>query len=79
MLAGGRAVDGPGFYYQPTVLDQVTADMPVLAEEVFGPAVPLVRPSDADDAVRLANDTGFGLGSNIWTADLERGEAVAAG
>jgi succinate-semialdehyde dehydrogenase / glutarate-semialdehyde dehydrogenase len=77
VLAGGRAVDGPGFYYQPTVLDQVTADMPVLAEEVFGPAVPLVRASDVDDAVRLANHTRFGLGSNVWTADLERGAAVA--
>jgi succinate-semialdehyde dehydrogenase/glutarate-semialdehyde dehydrogenase len=78
VLTGGRAVDGPGFYYQPTVLDQVTADMPVLAEEVFGPAVPLVRASDVDDAVRLANRTPFGLGSNVWTADLERGAAVAA-
>ena len=77
VLTGGRAVDGPGFYYQPTVLDQVTADMPVLAEEVFGPAVPLVRASDVDDAVRLANHTRFGLGSNVWTADLERGAAVA--
>jgi succinate-semialdehyde dehydrogenase/glutarate-semialdehyde dehydrogenase len=78
VLTGGRAVDGPGFYYQPTVLDQVTADMPVLAEEVFGPAVPLVRAGDVDDAVRLANRTRFGLGSNVWTADLERGAAVAA-
>jgi succinate-semialdehyde dehydrogenase/glutarate-semialdehyde dehydrogenase len=78
VLAGGQAVDGPGFFYQPTVLDQVTPDMPVLAEEVFGPAVPLVRARDADDAVRLANDTEFGLGSNIWTADLERGEALAS-
>ena len=77
VLAGGRAFDGPGFYYQPTVLDQVTADMPVLAEEVFGPAVPLVRANNADDAIRLANHTRFGLGSNVWTADLERGEAIA--
>jgi succinate-semialdehyde dehydrogenase/glutarate-semialdehyde dehydrogenase len=77
VLAGGAPVDGPGFFYQPTVLDQVTADMPVLAEEVFGPAVPLVRARDADDAVRLANDTRFGLGSNVWTADLARGEAIA--
>jgi succinate-semialdehyde dehydrogenase / glutarate-semialdehyde dehydrogenase len=77
VLAGGRVVDGPGFFYQPTVLDQVTADMPVLAQEVFGPAVPLVRVRDADDAVRVANDTPFGLGSNVWTADLERGAAIA--
>jgi succinate-semialdehyde dehydrogenase/glutarate-semialdehyde dehydrogenase len=78
VLAGGHPVEGPGFFYQPTVLDQLTAGMPVLAEEVFGPAVPLVRARDADDAVRLANDTRFGLGSNIWTADVERGIAIAA-
>ncbi|HVT69450.1 MAG TPA: NAD-dependent succinate-semialdehyde dehydrogenase [Trebonia sp.] len=78
VLAGGHPVEGPGFFYQPTVLDQLTAGMPVLAEEVFGPAVPLIRARDADDAVRLANDTRFGLGSNIWTADVERGIALAA-
>jgi succinate-semialdehyde dehydrogenase/glutarate-semialdehyde dehydrogenase len=78
VLAGGQAPDRPGFYYAPTVLDQVTADMPVLAEEVFGPAVPLVLARDADHAVELANDTRFGLGSNVWTGDLERGAAIAA-
>jgi acyl-CoA reductase-like NAD-dependent aldehyde dehydrogenase len=77
VLAGGRAADGPGFYYPPTVLDQVTAGMPILAEEVFGPAVPLIRARDADHAVRLANHTRYGLGSNIWTADLQRGAAIA--
>jgi succinate-semialdehyde dehydrogenase/glutarate-semialdehyde dehydrogenase len=78
VLAGGQVPDGPGFYYQPTVLADVTPDMPVLAEEVFGPAVPLVRARDADHAVELANDTRFGLGSNLWTGDLERGAAIAA-
>jgi succinate-semialdehyde dehydrogenase/glutarate-semialdehyde dehydrogenase len=77
VLAGGRAVHGSGFYYEPTVLDQVTADMPVLVEEVFGPAVPLVRANDVDEAVRLANQTRFGLGGNVWTSDLERGAAIA--
>jgi succinate-semialdehyde dehydrogenase / glutarate-semialdehyde dehydrogenase len=77
VLAGGRAPDRPGFYYEPTVLDQVSAAMPVLTEEVFGPAVPLIRAVDADDAVRLANDTRFGLGSNVWTSDLARGEEIA--
>jgi acyl-CoA reductase-like NAD-dependent aldehyde dehydrogenase len=77
VLAGGRAPDRPGFYYEPTVLDQVSAAMPVLSEEVFGPAVPVVRAADADAAVRLANETRFGLGSNIWTSDLERGQELA--
>ncbi len=77
VLTGGRAPDRPGFYYEPTVLDQVSAGMPVLTEEVFGPAVPLIRAADADDAVRLANGTRFGLGSNVWTSDLARGEEIA--
>jgi succinate-semialdehyde dehydrogenase/glutarate-semialdehyde dehydrogenase len=77
VLAGGRAPDRPGFYYEPTVLDRVSQEMPVLTEEVFGPAVPIVRAADADDAVRLANDTRFGLGSNVWTSDLARGEEIA--
>ena len=77
VLSGGRVPNRPGFYYEPTVLDQVTLEMPVLKQEVFGPAVPLVRAVDADDAVRLANATSFGLGSNIWTSDLEWGERLA--
>jgi succinate-semialdehyde dehydrogenase/glutarate-semialdehyde dehydrogenase len=78
VLVGGRPADRPGFYYEPTVLDQVTADMPVLREEVFGPAVPVVRAADAEAAIRAANDTRYGLGSNLWTTDLDRGEALAA-
>jgi succinate-semialdehyde dehydrogenase/glutarate-semialdehyde dehydrogenase len=49
----------------------------VLSEEVFGPAVPLLRAADADAAIRIANETRFGLGSNLWTSDLARGEALA--
>jgi succinate-semialdehyde dehydrogenase/glutarate-semialdehyde dehydrogenase len=77
VLTGGVAPDIPGFYFEPTVLDHVTATMPVLSEEVFGPAVPLVRAADADEAVALANATRFGLGSNVWTTDLDRGEELA--
>jgi succinate-semialdehyde dehydrogenase/glutarate-semialdehyde dehydrogenase len=51
--------------------------MPVLAEELFGPAVPVVPASDPEAAIRLANDTRFGLVGNIWTSDLSRGEELA--
>jgi succinate-semialdehyde dehydrogenase/glutarate-semialdehyde dehydrogenase len=77
VLAGGRAPDRPGFYYEPTVLDEVSPGMPVLTEEVFGPAVPIIRAADAGAAIRLANDTRFGLGSNIWTSDLDHGQELA--
>jgi len=77
VLAGGRAPDRPGFYYEPTVLDHVSAEMPVLSEEVFGPAVPIVRVPNADAAIEVANDTQFGLGSNVWTSDLPHGQKLA--
>ena len=77
VLAGGRSVDRPGFFYEPTVLDRISPGMPLVAEEVFGPAVPILRAADATAAIRLANDTSFGLGSNVWTSDLERARELA--
>jgi succinate-semialdehyde dehydrogenase/glutarate-semialdehyde dehydrogenase len=77
VLIGGGVPDRPGFYYEPTVLDHVSPGMPVLTEEVFGPAVPVVRAANPSEAIQLANQTRFGLGSNIWTSDLERGEELA--
>ncbi len=77
-LVGGAARPGPGFFYEPTVLDRVTPDMPVLDEEVFGPALPVIRVRDADEAVEVANRSAYGLGSALWTADLARGRALAS-
>jgi succinate-semialdehyde dehydrogenase/glutarate-semialdehyde dehydrogenase len=69
VLTGGSPIDGPGYYYQPTVLTGITPDSPIYREEVFGPAAMLFRISDADEAIRIANDTQFGLGASVWTAD----------
>jgi succinate-semialdehyde dehydrogenase/glutarate-semialdehyde dehydrogenase len=76
-LIGGRVPDLPGFYYEPTVLDHVRPGMAVLEEEVFGPAVPILRARDSQAALRLANDSVYGLGSAVWTSDLVAGEEFA--
>jgi succinate-semialdehyde dehydrogenase/glutarate-semialdehyde dehydrogenase len=76
VLCGGAAPDGPGFYYPPTVLAGVTAQMRVHTEEVFGPVATLYRVPDADAAVELANATEFGLGANAWTRDERERERL---
>ncbi|MGW6454530.1 NAD-dependent succinate-semialdehyde dehydrogenase [Streptomyces sp. NPDC055078] len=74
---GGRIPDRKGYYYEPTVLDGVTAGSAILDEEIFGPVAPLVRFSDEQEAVRLANATEYGLVSYLYTRDLRRGLAIA--
>jgi acyl-CoA reductase-like NAD-dependent aldehyde dehydrogenase len=76
-LLGGQPREGRGAYYEPTVLADVTPDMPVFREETFGPVAPIIRVRDAEHAVALANDSQFGLGGNLWTQDIERGRALA--
>ena len=79
VACGGSVVDGPGWYYQPTVLLDVTTEMRVLTEEVFGPVATVERYADLDDAVRIANRTSYGLGSSIWTRDATERDRLVAG
>ncbi len=76
-VVGGTPLAGTGYYYAPTVLEGVSDTMPAFREETFGPVAAVVRARDADDAVRLANDTVYGLGANLWTRDLERARQLA--
>jgi succinate-semialdehyde dehydrogenase/glutarate-semialdehyde dehydrogenase len=75
---GGTAMEGSGAFYAPTVLAQVTVDMPVFREETFGPAAPVIRARDAEQAVELANVSKFGLGGNLWTRDIDKAQEMAA-
>ena len=79
VACGGSMLDGPGWYYQPTVLLDVTTEMRVLQEEVFGPVATVERYGDLDEAIRIANRTQYGLGSSIWTRDHEERERLVAG
>jgi succinate-semialdehyde dehydrogenase / glutarate-semialdehyde dehydrogenase len=67
---GGEILGGDGFYYPPTVIDHVTPDMAAFREETFGPVAAVIRVKNADEAIRLANDTEFGLGASLWTNDM---------
>ncbi|MEV0479065.1 NADP-dependent succinic semialdehyde dehydrogenase [Streptomyces sp. NPDC050508] len=69
VLCGGERPDGPGWYYPPTVLADITREMRIHREEAFGPVATLYRVADLDEAVLVANDTPFGLSSNVWTRD----------
>ena len=77
LLTGGSPVAGPGAFYAPTVLDHVSPDMVAAQEETFGPAAAILRVADADEAVRIANATNFGLGAALWTGDLDRAQQLA--
>jgi acyl-CoA reductase-like NAD-dependent aldehyde dehydrogenase len=78
VLTGGAAqADGAGRFVAPTVLVDVDHSMQAMTEETFGPTIPIMKVRDADEAVRLANDSTYGLNASVWTQDAARGEEIA--
>jgi succinate-semialdehyde dehydrogenase / glutarate-semialdehyde dehydrogenase len=76
-LTGGKAVDGPGYFYEPTVLNGVSDDARLLKEEIFGPVAPVIPFDSEDEAIEAANDTEFGLVAYLFTGDLKRALRVS--
>ncbi len=77
MLGGQRRLDLGPLFFEPTILVDVHHGMAIMTEETFGPLIPVVRVADADEAIRLANDSQYGLSSSIYTGNLARGEMLA--
>ncbi|MEV5574057.1 aldehyde dehydrogenase [Spirillospora sp. NPDC052269] len=77
LLAGGSAIDRPGHFVEPTVFGDVTPSMRIAREEIFGPVLSVLTFTDADEAVRLANDTDYGLAAAVWTSDLSAAHRIS--
>lgn len=79
LITGGHRIEGEGNYYAPTVLADVTPDMPVFNQETFGPVLALVKAENAEQAIELADASQYGLAASIWTSDMNRGLELGKG
>ncbi|MER5174189.1 MAG: NAD-dependent succinate-semialdehyde dehydrogenase [Candidatus Nitrosocosmicus sp.] len=74
VLTGGEQIEGKGYFYKPTVFKNVTPKMRIAQEEVFGPVAPIIIADDDVEAIKIGNDTEYGLGASLWTEDLDKSE-----
>ncbi|WP_428325519.1 NAD-dependent succinate-semialdehyde dehydrogenase [Nitrosopumilus sp.] len=77
VLLGGEEMDGNGYFYKPTILTNITSDMRIAKEETFGPVAPITIVENESDAIKMANDSEFGLGASIWTKDLAKADKMS--
>ena len=78
VVAGGEAMDRPGYFIQPTIVRDIKEGSRLVDEEQFGPVLPVIQFTDQDDAIRRANATKYGLGASVWSSDSKRAYAVAS-
>lgn len=76
VLVGGKRREGPGYFFEPTILTDVKPGMPAYDQELFGPVAAIISVKDTEEAIRVANDTPFGLGASLWTEDMELAEEL---
>jgi succinate-semialdehyde dehydrogenase / glutarate-semialdehyde dehydrogenase len=77
IMLGGKRLEREGYYFEPTLITEVTEDMPVFSEETFGPVLPVLIAENYSEAIRIANNSPFGLGASLWTEDVEKGIRLA--
>lgn len=77
LVTGGEILDLEGYFYSPTILDNLRPGMPAYDDEIFGPVASLIKAEDSNDAIRIANSSQFGLGASIWTNDIARAKGIA--
>lgn len=77
LVCGGKSVGEKGYFLQPTVFADAAPSMRIAQEEIFGPVVSVIRFKDEAEAIRMANDTAYGLAANIWTRDIKKAHRVA--
>jgi acyl-CoA reductase-like NAD-dependent aldehyde dehydrogenase len=78
LLTGGERIKNKGYFFSPTIFNNVLPHMEIAQEEVFGPVAPIITAEDEKEAIRIANDSKFGLGASIWTQDLEKAETLSS-
>ena len=77
ILTGGKKLERKGYFYKPTVLSNIKINMKVVTEEVFGPVAPIIVVNDEEEAIKIANNSEFGLGASVWTKDENKGLEIA--